>query len=125
MARPMKVKITWDEALAGEAADEGADEGLVQAARVVLQAANQVVPYDTGALAGTGIFDYDPKEQVASVYYDSVYAGRLHQNPSFRFKNGRRGKWLSYTFGQSRTHVLQYFGDAMRVAFSRRRRPPR
>lgn len=120
---PLQItRITWDEAMAKGAASDGADEGLRTAARVILEAANQLVPYETGELIGTGRVDFDLGAKVASVYYDTVYAVRLHQNPKYNFRNGRRGRWLRTSFVQSKPHVLRFFGDALKVSFTRRRR---
>ena len=125
MPRQPKIKVTWDDALAMKASDDGATEGLLLAARMILGATNQVVPYAQGTLMGSGAVDFYIKDKIASVYYDTVYARKLHQNPRFKFQNGRRGKYLQYTLGQSRKQddVLNLFGEGMKAGFRRRSGP--
>lgn len=114
-----KVRITWNDILANRAADEGGKDGLINAAEAILEASNQIVPYEQGELTGSGGVDFDFGAKLASVYYDTVYAARLHQNPKFNFQNGRRGKYLATAFRQGQKRVLTSIGDGLRMKFSR------
>lgn len=119
----MKVKVTWDDILARRAAQDGGADGLTALAEVILEASNQLVPYDTGTLMGTGQVDFDLEELKASVYYDTVYAAKLHQNPKWHFQNGRRGKYLRTAVMQARPRAAQFIGDKMKLRFRGRRKP--
>lgn len=114
-----KVKVTWDDIVARRAADEGAQDGLVLAAEMLLEASNQLVPLDKGQLMGSGAVDFDLEAQTASVYYDTVYAARVHQNPKWNFKNGRRGGFLRTAARQGKDHVLAKIGDGFKLRFRR------
>lgn len=118
--RATKVKVTWDDILAAREADEGAHEGLLGAAEILLTASNQLVPLDTGELMGSGAVDFDLESKTATVYYDTVYAAKLHQNPTYNFQNGRRGKYLATAFSQGRSRVLETIGQPIKLRFSRR-----
>lgn len=119
-ARQPKVKIRWDDILARRAAGDGVQDGLEGAAAVILEASNQLVPYDTGHLASTGQVDFDLDDETAHVYYDTPYAVRLHQNPKFRFGGGRRGRYLGTAASQGRSRVADEFAEKMRFRFRRR-----
>lgn len=110
-----RVRIKWDNGPALAAAAEGSKKGLEKASEIVLAMANAHAPLDTGNLIGTGRVDWDGKE--ATVYYDTVYAARLHQNPKWHFQHGRQGKWLRTACLKSKPSVLQYFKDALAVRF--------
>lgn len=119
-----KVKVTWDDILAQRAVDDGVHDGILGAAEVILTASNQLVPFATGHLMSTGQVDFDLKEETAHVYYDTVYAAKLHQNPKYHFQGGRRGKYLSTAAIQGKTKVLGEFDTALKFRF-RRGGPPK
>ncbi len=50
------------------------------------------VPLDEGTLMNSGIVDKLQGDTV--VGYNTVYAARLHEHPEYRFKGGRKGKYL-------------------------------
>lgn len=115
-----KVRITWNQILAEREADHGRREGLIGAAEMLLEASNQIVPFDKGGLLGSGAVDFDFAEGTASVFYDTVYAAKLHQNPRYNFQNGRRGKWLATAFSQGKTRVMEKFGQGFALRFRRK-----
>lgn len=118
----MKVKVTWDDIVARRASQEGGADGLTNLAEVILEASNQLVPYDQGTLMGSGQVDFDLEELKASVYYDTVYAAKLHQNPKYHFQNGRRGKYLRTAVMQARPRAAQLIGDKLKLRFRGRAR---
>lgn len=75
------------------------EEAMHDAVEVVLQEANKKVPLDEGTLQRSGNVDVDTSgsEVKGSVYYDTPYAKRLHENPQYNFQRGREGKWLENT----------------------------
>lgn len=122
--RQTKVKVRWDDILARRAAEGGVQDGLEGAAALILEASNQLVPFDTGALMGTGQVDFDLDAETASVYYDTPYAVRVHQNPRFRFQGGRRGRYLANATSQGKTRVASEFEEKMTFRFRRRSKLP-
>lgn len=114
----MKVtRVKWDARGARETADKGAREGLEKAQRVVELLANEHAPLDTGKLIGSANTDYDGK--VATVYYDTPYAVKLHQDRRLKIKHGREGLWLKKALLKARPQVLDLFRNALRIRFAR------
>lgn len=121
----MKVKVTWDDIMARHAAMEGGADGLLEAAQIILEASNQIVPFDQGTLMGSGAVDFDFDEQTAHVYYDTVYAAKLHQNPKYNFQGGRRGKYLRTAAMQSKPRLAPTLAEGMKLKFRGPKRPAR
>ena len=88
---------------------------LIAGAGEILRVANKTVPFKEGMLAGSGAVDAD--EMKATVSYDTPYAVRLHQNPTYQFNFGRRGKWLELAFGEARDSANLIMAETMRRGF--------
>lgn len=114
-----KVKVKWDDIVAQRAAKAGQQDGLTEAAGMLLDASNQIVPLDRGDLLGSGQVDFDLDAGTASVYYDTVYAAKLHQNPKYNFQNGRRGKFLQSAVRQGAARVTELYAEGFRVKFGK------
>lgn len=71
---------------------EASIKGENEIADEALRLSQQEVPKDEGVLEGTGVSDRD--SQGAYVGYNTPYAARLHENPQYAFKKGRKGKYL-------------------------------
>ncbi|MBU1110784.1 HK97 gp10 family phage protein [Patescibacteria group bacterium] len=69
-------------------------EAVEKIANEVLRLSQGEVPLDTGALQSSGHVEKGDNEQERLVGYNKVYASRLHENPQYNFKNGRKGKYL-------------------------------
>lgn len=65
-------------------------------ANEALRLSQMEVPHDTGFLQSTGHKEDTGTDETpeAIVGYNTVYAARLHENPQYHFKNGRKGKYL-------------------------------
>lgn len=68
-------------------------EAIEKIGNELLRISQKEVPHDTGALQNSGHVEVKSQEEV-DVGYNKVYAARLHENPQFNFKNGRKGKYL-------------------------------
>lgn len=110
-----RARVTWHDIAAKRAADEGSKDGLLLAAEYILGAANVDAPYDTGRLVGSGGVDFATDggngEAMASVYYDTPYAVRVHQRPG--------GAWLRTATRKSKAAVLDHFAGALKLRFRR------
>lgn len=113
-------RVKWDIARVDAAAQSGGAEGIELATHMVLRATNQVIPYRTGRLAATGDVDWDSKALRGHVYWDTDYAIVLHQKPEWNFRGGKKGLYLKRTMTSSRKKVLDLFGKALKVGFSKR-----
>ncbi len=111
------VRVKWDPDAALQAVSEGEKQGLESAARVLLELANQHVPRLSGELQDSGTIDFDGK--VASVYYDTVYAAKQHQYRKYKHPGQGTAGWLRKACLKGRTVLLPFFGDPMKLVFSR------
>ncbi len=113
------MKVVWRDIEARRAAEDGQYDGLLRAAREVLAASNMIVPLDTGVLLGSGAIDvYHDR---ASVYYDTPYAAKLHQDRKLHIRGGRRVQYLRKAAVSSRPHIVRWFGDAFKIKFAKKK----
>lgn len=78
--------------------EDGAAKGLHLAAEHVLGEATKTVPIEEGTLQRSGATDVDPANLQASVYYDTPYAARQHEEMDYHHDSGRTAKWLENAF---------------------------
>ena len=88
--------------------------GLRMAGEFVLEAANRIVPHDTGMLQDSGAVDMDEQNLQGTVYYDTPYAARLHEHPEYNFQHGRKGKWLENTNKEKGPETIEIVADQLR-----------
>jgi hypothetical protein len=69
------------------------------------------VPFDIGFLMQSG--NTEPEGNDYLVGYNTPYAARLHENPQFKFKNRRKGKYLEDPLKKNRRIFLQFFNEKM------------
>ncbi|WP_416565055.1 minor capsid protein [Nocardia testacea] len=88
----MAVSAQWN--TAGIAADvrAGADEGLFEAAEVLLAQANDLVPIEEGVLQNSGTAEI--ADGTARVGYNTPYARVQHEDLTLNHPNGREAKFL-------------------------------
>jgi hypothetical protein len=103
------MKVSWDDGQARSKADAEATRALTLAAEHLLAKANDTVPIEEGTLARSGSVDVDGRAGEATVSYDTPYALRLHENPQYAFKHGRRGKWLELTLQEQAAAIMRVF----------------
>jgi hypothetical protein len=72
----------------------GVARGLKLAAEHVLEEANRIVPLDEGPLFESGATDVDPDASRASIFYDTPYACRQHEEMTWHHAPGRQAKYL-------------------------------
>lgn len=76
---------------------EASKKGLFDIGLELLRLSQKEVPHDVGTLQNSGHIEPGFLEGVDDeviVGYNTVYAARLHENPQYHFKNGRKGKYL-------------------------------
>lgn len=94
-------------------------KGLVEAANYLLVESNKTVPFDTGLLESTGRTSGDINIMTTAVSYDTPYAERVHEHPEYRFKNGRRGKWLENTIDEQKRELEKIVAKALSDAINK------
>lgn len=88
-------------------------DALSDAAEHILEEANRTVPIEEGVLTGSGNTDVDASAGVASIYYDTPYAARQHEDTSLRHDPGRRAKWLELTVTERASDVRRFFATRL------------
>lgn len=77
-----------------------------------LRLSNEQVPLDEGTLQNSGAVD--EYEGHHAVGYHTPYAARLHEHPEYRFRRGRKGKYLSDPVINNKARLLEVFGESMK-----------
>lgn len=70
--------------------------------------ANLTIPYETGAMAGSGFAEVDGME--GQVAYDTPYAVAQHEDPTIHHDEGRRDHWLSQTVEENAGRYQAHLG---------------
>lgn len=108
----MSFKLDWHGDDIIRKIEEAANQGLQEAAEILLEEANKTVPHDTGALERSGKVSINPASLESAVSYGDrgpsrKYAVRAHEHPEWKFKKGRRGKWLELTMKEQADRLIQ------------------
>ena len=92
----MVVKVKWHSMRVRASEQAGAAKGLFEAAEHVLEVSQRLVPIGpTGDLSRSGGTDVDKAALKASVYYDTVYACRQHEELTWHHtRPGAQAKYL-------------------------------
>ncbi len=90
-------------------------KALRNAAEFILLQSNQNIPVDEGTLKNSGNTFVDDDALEASVYYDTPYAVRQHEDMTIRHKNGRSAKYLENAYKNNIKQIQDYIADAIRT----------
>lgn len=82
------------------------------AGRTLLEAADQRVPYRTGALSQSGTLKRGEGE--IAVGYTVDYARFLHAHPEWNYEGGRSGTWLDDAIAQEGSALGEIMGETFR-----------
>ncbi len=82
-------------------------------AEFLLEQANRTVPIEEGTLQRSGGTSQDGLK--ATVFYDTPYAARQHEEMDYQHDAGRRAKWLELTFKEEEPRALEFL--AKKVGF--------
>jgi hypothetical protein len=100
----------------GRKVREAAARGLSDAAEMLLDEANQIVPHQEGTLEGSGTASVDATNLRAAVSYDTPYALRQHEDTRLSHPGGRQAKYLERTFQQHGPKAAEHIAAEMRKA---------
>lgn len=87
----------------------GVPKALEDIAYEVLRLSQKEVPHDEGTLQNTGTVEEIFGEIVLG--YHTPYAARLHEHPEYRFKKGRKGKYLEDPIKRNERQLNFKFGQ--------------
>jgi len=82
----------------------------------ILRLSSFEVPHDTGMLQNSG--GIEVMSDYAIVGYNKVYAARLHEHPEYKFKKGRKGKYLEDPIKNNIDVLREFFQTSMSQAFT-------
>lgn len=83
----------------------------------LLTEANKTNPYREGTLERSGSTDVDESSLQGSVYYDTPYAIRVHEEPGLHYTDPKaRWKWLEMTVKEQTDKVLEYIKRSLEEA---------
>ena len=110
------VTVNWtgDQAIAK--ARKAAADGLEDGAEHLLAESNQGVPHMEGVLETSGDLDVDRTALEASVFYDTPYAVRQHEDQSLHHGNGRHAQYLELALATNQGAILDYIAAQVRAA---------
>ncbi len=74
------------------AVDQGVPKQALDIGFEILRLSQFEVPHDEGTLQNSGTVEEVDGDVV--IGYHTKYAARLHEHPEYRFKKGRKGKYL-------------------------------
>lgn len=111
----IQVTVTWNGNQAKQATQFGAERGLLLAANHLLTEANRTVPWDQGPLERSGAVDVDRQALQASVYYDTPYARRQHEELGWSHPKKGRAKWLELTAKEQARTINQIVAHALQL----------
>lgn len=94
-----------------------AADGVTDGVEHLLEEANRTVPIEEAILEGSGDTDVDADALQGSVFYDTAYAARQHEDLGLGHDPGRRAKWLELTFQERASAVQGWLADKIRGAF--------
>lgn len=105
--------MTWADAR--RAAEDGGSRAVEAAAQHLLDASKAVAPIERGALGTSADYDVDGPE--ASVFYDTPYAVKQHEDLDEQHDQGRRGKYLEGPLYAEASAALELMASELRRAF--------
>lgn len=111
---PLSSRLTWNGDLVDELAREGAAAGLGIGAEHVLGVSRQRVPLEEATLERSGGTDVDADELVASVFYDTPYAVRQHEELDWEHDEGREAKYLENPLTEEADTVVELVAAEIR-----------
>ena len=83
----------------------------------LLTEANKTNPYREGTLERSGSTDVDESSLQGSVYYDTPYAIRMHEEPGLKYTDPKaRWKWLEMTVKEQADKVVEYIKRSLEDA---------
>ena len=92
-------------------------KALRDSVEYLLTEANKTNPYREGTLERSGSTDVDESSLQGSVYYDTPYAIRMHEEPGLKYTDPKaRWKWLEMTVKEQADKVVEYIKRSLEEA---------
>lgn len=96
-----------------EAIKQSVTKAVSSVGHEILRLSQYEVPHDTGMLQNSG--HVEEKGNHAMVGYNKVYAARLHEHPEYKFRGGRKGKYLEDPIKRNLRVFQDFFKKAIHL----------
>lgn len=90
----MALSLEWNDDEVEAALSASTFDGLELAGEHLLQVSSALAPHEEGTLERSGDIDSDEDELQVSVFFDTRYAARQHEDLTYRHDEGRQAKYL-------------------------------
>lgn len=91
-----------------------AARGLQLALEHILAESNKIIPLEEGTLERSGDTSIDEGSLTGTVYYNTPYAVRQHEELTYRHAPGRQAKYLETAVNTSREQCLRIMQAELR-----------
>ena len=95
---------------------KAAAEGLLEAAEALRQDSQQEAPVQEGTMILSADTDIDQRALKASVFYDTPYATKQHEDRTISHRNGRKAKYLEDPANANRDRYMGRVAKRIREA---------
>lgn len=113
----MNKRLEWNGKQITNAVKDALAESIPEALEMILDRSNQLVPVDEGTLKNSGNTAFDEETLSGTVYYDTPYAWKVHEDMTANHSNGRRAKYLQLAWqeleSKARSHIAEAVKDAL------------
>lgn len=109
------VVVDWHGTEVAAATHERAVGALHEAGKFLLDAANETVPKETGALEASGQATVDEDNLRTAISYDEPYAVWQHEDTELRHEGEGRAKWLQLTMQERGEDALKVLAEGVRL----------
>lgn len=82
----------------------------------ILEESNRVIPHEEGVLQDSGAVSLDSSSLEGTVYYDTPYAVKQHEDTTLQHDGGRKHHYLEDTVNSSAQEVLRFIQEELRAA---------
>lgn len=110
--------VKWNGKELSAAIKKSAVSGLKDAAEFLLDEAKKLVPIDEGTLENSGNTSVDEASMESTVYFDTPYAVKQHEDMSLQHTGNRQAKYLETPAKENRKKLIEIVADSIKEATS-------
>jgi hypothetical protein len=108
--------FNWRGAEVINSTKRAAANGLEDGAEFILGESNADVPHQEGTLEGSGDTSIDRESLEATIFYDTPYAVRQHEDMSLQHPGSRHAQYLELALATNHDAVLNYIAAQIKAA---------
>lgn len=111
-----KIRVVWHTGEVIESTRMGGVRALFMASELIHARSDQSVPKQEGILELSGATSVDEQALEATVFYDTPYAVRQHEDLQYSHAPGRRAKYLQLALEENEGRARAIFEQQLRSA---------